>query len=146
MTYRLLAILLLAVLPVLGAEAEILKVLPHFVDAKGLHTLSPSLFERDAYQAHLRENPELIAALRYDVQWKGPRGPMTLRVELRGTKTGIATARTFETDVKADLFFSTWSSLRIDQKTYAEIGPIIAWRATLWRDDQQLAEQKSFLW
>ena len=54
--------------------------------------------------------------------------------------------RTFETDIQDDRFFSTWSSLRIDQKTYEEIGPIIAWRASLWRDGQKLAEQESFLW
>ena len=38
--------------------ARITKVLPHLLDDKGRHTLSPSLYERDAYQAELRKNPD----------------------------------------------------------------------------------------
>ena len=33
------------------AASKISKVLPHLLDKQGRHTLSPSLLERDAYQA-----------------------------------------------------------------------------------------------
>ena len=55
-----------------AAEGRIVKVLPHYLDAKGRHTLAPSLYERDAYQAHLRKNPDLCKALRFDIHWKTP--------------------------------------------------------------------------
>ena len=51
--------------------ARVVKVLPHFLDLQGRHTLSPSLFERDAYQALLRKNPGQRSAVRFDVQCKG---------------------------------------------------------------------------
>ncbi|RME89825.1 MAG: hypothetical protein D6766_14185, partial [Verrucomicrobia bacterium] len=37
---------------------RIAKVLPHWLDREGRHALAPSLFERDAYQHHLRTHPE----------------------------------------------------------------------------------------
>ena len=42
--------------------------------------------------------------------------------------------------------FRQWSSLEVDNKTFQESGDVIAWRATLWAGDLQIAEQKSFLW
>ncbi len=54
-----------------AASGKVLKVLPHFLDLQGRHALSPSLFERDAYQAHLRKNPAEVSALRFDVEWSG---------------------------------------------------------------------------
>ena len=56
------ALLLLALFTVAagsGGSGRILKVLPHLLDGKGHHTLSPSLLERDAYQAELRLHPEI---------------------------------------------------------------------------------------
>jgi hypothetical protein len=41
-------------LPAPAATGRLMKVLPEYLDAKGLTSLSPSLFERDAYQAILR--------------------------------------------------------------------------------------------
>src|SRR6185369_13028943 len=44
-----------------GAHAEsakVLKVLPLFLDQKGRESISPSLFDRDAYQVLLRDKPE----------------------------------------------------------------------------------------
>jgi hypothetical protein len=130
-----------------AAEARIVKVLPHLLDSKGRNALAPSLFERDAYQAHLRDFPEKVSALRFDVQYKaGGRDPLVLRIEVRGSKMAVNHSRIFETDVKPHRFFSSWGALHLDKKTYDEIGNIVAWRATLWRDGEQIAEQLSFLW
>ena len=51
------ALLVFGVANAAHAEAKISKVLPHWLDKKGRHTLSPSLFERDAYQAQLPRQP-----------------------------------------------------------------------------------------
>ena len=48
----------------------VVKVLPLFLDLKGHDALSPSLFDRDAYQAFLRQNTNDISAIRFDVLWK----------------------------------------------------------------------------
>ena len=57
-------------LPAVAATGRVIKVLPHFLDLKGRHSLSPSLYDRDAYQAQLRQHPEQRSALRFDVHWK----------------------------------------------------------------------------
>jgi hypothetical protein len=129
-------------------DAKILKVLPHFLDAKGRHTLSPSLYERDAYQARLRNHPELVSGLRFDVQWK-PRGSkgkdLKLRLELRGGKAD-SKPMTIEEKVKAKGLFTTWSKLSMSKQQFQTLGGITAWRATLWDGEKMLNESKSFLW
>jgi hypothetical protein len=133
--------------PLRAAEARILKVLPHLLDAKGRNALAPSLFERDAYQAYLRQNPAEISALRFDVQYKAPAGkPLVLRIELRGAKMAIGQSRVFETDIEPRRLFSSWGELHLGKKLYDEIGQIQAWRATLRDGDLELAELTSFLW
>ena len=39
------------------AVAKVIKALPQFLDQQGQSALSPSLFDRDAYQACLRKHP-----------------------------------------------------------------------------------------
>src|SRR5438445_2693263 len=82
--------LLAAALPASAATGRLMKVLPHFLDVDGRHTVSPSLYDRDAYQAFLRNHPEQRSGVRFDVQWKahGTAGPLKLRVELRGMAKG----------------------------------------------------------
>src|SRR5687768_7947766 len=73
----------------LHPDARISKVLPHFLDRDGKHTLWPSLYERDAYQAHLRKTPEERSGLRLDILWKAKKvssAKLVLRAELRGLK------------------------------------------------------------
>ena len=128
---------------------RILKVLPHFLDLEGRHTINPSLFDRDAYQFELRHHPELRSGLRFDVLWKtspGTPAAVTVKLELRGTKAPeqapvILTARGF-----ARGGFSQWTRIPIRGKDYEALGELLAWRVTLWKDDQQVAEQTSFLW
>jgi len=72
-----------------AASGRITKVLPHLLDPQGRHTLSPSLYERDAYQAFLRANPDRCSGLRFNVQWKTREiavSGLKLRIELRGSK------------------------------------------------------------
>ena len=130
-----------------AAPAKIIKVLPHLLDRDGRHSLSPSLYERDAYQAFLRKNPALCSGLRFDVQWKAKRAagtPLLLRVEIRGEKNALPLV--LELAARRDRSSSRWNSLRVDGDSYRKIGDVIAWRATLWEDDRLVAEQNSFLW
>ena len=149
MIWRALILLLLSVSLAEAAEAKILKVLPHLLDREGRHTLSPSLYERDAYQVHLRENEELISALRFDIQYKGPRpapDDLVMKIEIRGSGTGLAETETFEAKVKPTGFFAKWAGIVLDREAYQRIGEIIAWRVTLWSGGLIVAEEESFLW
>ena len=148
--FKLLPLVLLFSASALGTEAvnvRIIKVLPHLLDRDGRHTLSPSLYERDAYQAFLRKNPDQCSGLRFDVQWKAKRVAGTrllLRVEIRGSKE--AKAVLVEQPARPNHWYRRWSSLRVDGASYQKVGEVIAWRATLWKGDRLVAEQKSFLW
>lgn len=132
-----------------AVTGRVIKVLPMLLDQKGRAALSPSLFDRDAYQAKLRENTNLISTIRYDVLWSASRASdtnLTIRVELRGLDTNnLPKLKTLETRVKPG-FFHTWTNLKLDREDYQQFSAITAWRATLWDDDRILGEQKSFLW
>ncbi len=130
-----------------AGSGKVLKVLPHFLDQQGRHALSPSLFERDAYQAHLRKTPAEVSTLRFDVNWSAGGTPANLRirVEARGGKAA-AQPKVLETTVKPGWSGSTWSAVTLDKDAYQLLGGVVAWRVTLWDGDQMLAEQKSFLW
>ncbi|MEP6662703.1 MAG: hypothetical protein ABJC04_03465 [Verrucomicrobiota bacterium] len=131
-----------------AAEPALKKVLPHFIDAKGRNSVSPSLYERDAYQFYLRNNPEKRAGIRFDVEWRGTsKGrKLKLRVEMRGVKSDAIHTETLETIVEKKGWFSTWSSVVLRDDAYKTFGELAAWHATLWDGDQQLSELKSFLW
>ncbi len=131
-------------------SAHIIKVLPHYLDEKGRHSLSPSLYERDAYQALLRNQPEKVTALRFDVNWKA-RGLKrsdrpVLKLELRSSQRDLSNPLVLERTVRPPRMFRAWSSLRLEGDAYRDFGQMIAWRATLWRGQEMLAELKSFLW
>jgi len=136
----------------LGLQAgspRIIKVLPHYLDKQSRHSLSPSLYERDAYQEFLRKNPDERAALRFDVNWTAKRSGsqrLLLRVELRSSGRDPADPIVLERMVRPARLFHTWSSLILEGDQYKEFGRLIAWRASLWRGKDLLAEQKSFLW
>ena len=130
-----------------AATGKIAKVLPHWLDLQGRHTLHPSLYERDAYQAHLRKHPAECSALRFDVRWKADKTgsiPITLRIEMRGSRE----PKPFIVESKLDRrpWYKRWTSLKLEGEDFKKAGEITAWRASLWQGDQLLAEQKSFLW
>ena len=132
-----------------AGSGKVIKVLPHFLDANGKHTISPSLYDRDAYQAMLRKNPEKRSGIRYDVNWRarGTAGEVKLRVELRGIAQGnIPRTKTIEAVVKPSNGTSRWDGVALTGGEFKNFGEVTAWRVTLWDGDTQLAEQKSFLW
>jgi hypothetical protein len=133
-----------------AATGRVVKVLPHFLDLEGRHTIAPSLYDRDAYQAILRQHPEKRSGVRFDIQWKAhgtAAAPLTLRVELRGTAKGdLPTHMILETGVKPGGWFSHWIALPLAGAEYKKFGDVTAWRVTLWEGGRLLSEQKSFLW
>ncbi len=148
--YFTLVLFLATTLSSVAATGKVVKVLPHFLDRQGRHMLSPSLYDRDAYQAELRKNPEQRSGVRFDVQWRGRSAikneAATLRVELRGTAKGdLPTQLVLETPVKIT-GTGHWARLNLTGEAYKNFGEITAWRVTLWAGDQLIGEQKSFLW
>lgn len=132
-----------------GATGRVIKVLPLFLDLQGHDATSPSLFDRDAYQAYLRQHTNEISAVRVDVLWKASRlngAQLKLRAQLRGIGTdGLPRQATLESNV-APRFFRRWNSLTLGGADWKQFGSLIAWRITLWDGDRLLGEQKSFLW
>ncbi|MEW6305235.1 MAG: hypothetical protein AB1705_17295 [Verrucomicrobiota bacterium] len=149
---RVLALLLLLGLPFVSeaaTTARIVKVLPHLLDKQGRHALSPSLYERDAYQSVLRANPELCSGLRFDVQWRGTglsKKNLRMKVEIRAGASSLGQPVVIEQPVKPNGILGYWAAVTLDGEAYQKAGKIVAWRVTLWDGDTQLAEQKSFLW
>jgi hypothetical protein len=133
-----------------AATARVIKVLPQFLDLKGRHALSPSLYDRDAYQVYLRLHTNDISGMRFAVQWEASGAsatPLTLRVEIRGITHGDLPPKiVLEQEVKRGGWFSHWASLPLTGSDYKKIGEVTAWRSTLWNGDLLLSEQKSFLW
>lgn len=147
-------LLLLALLfltpPVRAESGRVIKVLPHFLDRYGRHALSPSLYDRDAYQAELRRNPERRSSMRFNVQWRA-RGlrdaDLNLRLEVRGTKTEDEfRPAVFETRVRPRRLLSRWTPIVIAAEDFTRLGEVVAWRVSLWHGDTLLSEQRSFLW
>ena len=137
--------------PAGAATGRVLKVLPHYLDLKGRHALSPSLYDRDAYQAQLRQHPEQRSALRFDVLWRArssTNGKLKLRAELRGIARGeLPREATLESEVEVKASgTSRWSALKLEGENYKNLGEVTAWRVTLWDGEQLVGEQKSFLW
>ena len=133
-----------------AVEGHVFKVLPQFLDQQGREALTPSLYDRDAYQAHLRQNPTNVSTMRFAVQWKvsfSKSDARKLRVELRGAeKGGLPSEATLELPLPKRHAFSHWDYVVFDKDKYKAFGEVTAWRVTLWEGDQMLAEQKSFLW
>ncbi len=133
----------------LGADGKIAKVLPHFLDQQGRHTLYPSLFERDAYQHHLRQNSKKQSGIRFDIKWKADGSkdaPFQLKVALRGSKAYRTEPYVITKEVEPKGWFGTWSKLPLTGKSFDKMGKLMAWRVTLWHKNEQLDEQTSFLW
>jgi hypothetical protein len=142
--------LLLAIAPAsFAAQGRVIKVLPLYLDSKGRDSLNPSLYERDAYQAVLRQHPNQRSALRFAVQWKAHDvdWPKTrLVVETRGVKENTIISRTIDYTLNKGGFFSKWAHVDISGQNFQTMGELAAWRVTLWEGDHKLGEQKSFLW
>ena len=127
-----------------GSGTSVVKVLPHYLDASGNHSDGPTLLHRDVYQDKLRKNPELVRAVRYDVNWRGI-GKVKLRLELRSTKAGAETMVIERVETTSGRR-THWTPILIDDATYKTFGQPESWRVSLWQGETQVGEQKSFLW
>jgi hypothetical protein len=132
-------------------QGHVSKVLPHLLDLQGRHTVSPSLFDRDAYQAYLKQHPEAVSGIRYDVRWRAQRvpenQPILVRLELQGMFEGkFPRQRTLEQTFTGRAAWGEWTGLALTGPEYADFGKITAWRVTLWCGEELLDEYKSFLW
>ena len=127
-----------------GSGTSVVKVLPHYLDASGNHSDGPTLLHRDVYQANLRKNPELVRAVRYDVNWRGV-GEIKVRLELRSTKAGAKTMVIERVETTSGRR-AHWTPILIDAATYKTFGQPESWRVSLWQGETQVGEQKSFLW
>jgi len=133
-----------------ATEGRVIKVLPQFLDKKGKSTVSPSLYDRDAYQSYLLHHPKDCTGLRFAVQWKAKAsggGPLKLRVEIRGIAKGdLPKEDKIELEVHQRHWFSHWAVVSLTGEQYKAFGSVTAWRTTLWDGNELLSEQKSFLW
>lgn len=148
---QLLTVLILFVtLASFGAvTGKVVKVLPFYLDEQGRIAKSPSLFDRDAYQAYLREHTNQISGIRYDVLWKAGKSEgekLKVQVELRGTlEGGLPKSKILVVEI-AEGKSGDWTEIKLTGDEYKNFGPIVAWRTTLWSGADQVGEQKSFLW
>jgi len=136
--------------PLPAASGSVIKVLPHFLDSKGRHTITPNLFERDSYQVYLRKNPKLRSGMRFDIQWKS-KGPVSnslkLKVEMRGIAQGdLPKQFVLEQKIAPSGWLGSWTSVPFIGTEYKAFGEVTSWRVTLWDSDQLLGQQQSFLW
>lgn len=130
-----------------AVSGRVIKVLPFLLDTNGVESKSPSLFDRDAYQAYLLVHTNDVSGMRFDVLWKAEKSPdLKLRVELRGVgQTNQPTVKTLEMPVHAG-YFRKWTEFPLTGDDYKNVGNVVAWRVTLWDGDNQVGEQQSFLW
>ncbi len=147
----LILLLALLALPAAGATGRVIKVLPEFLDQQGRTSLSPSLYERDAYQARLRTDPKARAGLRYYIQWKTKGAiwePLRLRLEVRGVAEGNLPKELVldEPLVNKRTRFSRWTKVTLNKEQYQHLVSVTAWRVTLWEGGHLLGEQQSILW
>jgi hypothetical protein len=133
-----------------AATGRVVKVLPQFLDLKGRNSTTPSLYQRDTYQAYLRVHTNECSGMRFVVQWKikgKAAAPLKVQVELRGVARGdFPRHRVLEKLVQPHGWFGYWAELDLLGEDYKDFGKVTAWRATLWEGATMLGEQKSFLW
>ncbi len=145
------ALLSFTVLPCFSFE--ITKVIPQFKDQKGRVALSPSLFERDAYQASLRRDPTKTSGMifRVHVRRLGASKqsnlppPELLRLEVRGKDTTKA-ATTVDLKLAPEVAKRNWHFINLGRADFEKLGSVTAWRVSLWREGKLISSQTSFLW
>jgi hypothetical protein len=141
---------LAAALSAPAATGRVIKVLPQFLDLKGRNSSSPSLYERDAFQAFLRQHTNQISTVKFNIQWRTagkPAGPVKLRVELHGIlRNELPEELVLEKPVEPSGWFGRWTAISLRPEEFQKLGEVTGWRVTLWENGQRLGEQQSFLW
>ena len=129
--------------------SRLIKVLPHLLDSELRSARAPSLYQRDAYQAYLRQHPEQVSTVRFDVQSKvfrrdasEPRLRLTLRMANRIESDPVVV----EAPVKAGVWGRSWQSLQVDPEIYRAGGKVVAWRIEMLKNGAIVDSQSSFLW
>src|ERR1017187_2466325 len=113
----LIVLLLLAALPAFADGIEkgrIVKMLPLFLDLKGHDAVSPSLYDRDAYQAYLHQHTNEISAVRFDFLWQVENpsaAKYQLRIELRGIGAGGKPTQAMLDEEAPPPLLRRWNSL-----------------------------------
>ncbi len=139
----------LLVFSVQAGSVKIFKVLPHYLDKDGHNTLSPSLFERDRYQALLRLDQTKCLTIRFDVQWRNTLknfDDLSITVEMRGPKTNSPTISFSEKISSRKSIWSHWTKIRIPEESFRELEGLEAWRVLIKDGDEVLKEERSFMW
>lgn len=134
-----------------GATGSLLKVLPEFLDLKGRNSLSPSLYERDVYQASLRDHPERRSGIRFYIEWRSRKPlwePLLVRLELRGAAQGRLPRQLVLERSAANPGgpLSHWVEIPLTGDQYKSFGSVTAWRVTLWEGQTLIGREQSFLW
>lgn len=133
-----------------AVSGRVLKVLPLLMDLKGRTQTSPSLYERDAFQAMLRGHPAMQSGIEFAVEVKvsGPKETkLTMRIEARGGLKGqFPTQVVLEKSVTPTGMFSSWTSIKLTGDDFKKFGEVSAWRVSLWDGSRKVHEEKSFLW
>jgi hypothetical protein len=132
-----------------AVTGRVVKMLPLFLDLKGRDAVSPSLYDRDAYQFYLRQHTNEVSAIRFDVLWSASNAKdakLKLRLELRGVGPDNLPRQTTLEQTVTPHFFRHWTSFTIAGDDYKKFGEVTSWRVTLWSENGMFAEQKSFLW
>ncbi len=145
-------------LPASGRHLK--KVHFFWLDHQGQYSEHPSMFERDAYQAYLRENPEEIHGLRVAILVAGTRS------KLLTSKLELLIQGPPSPDPREPLSFELNLSERQDRKLrrwiYWDIDPVIpsssattpplhpesvvSWQLTLFKDGMPQDRIQSYLW
>jgi hypothetical protein len=125
---------------------KVLKVLPQYLDLKGRASLSPSLYDRDTYQAQLRNHPDQRSGIVFHVRWRADK-ELTMRIEARGVIRGKTPSLvTVDQPVTKHGGFGNWTKTVISGDDFKQLESLTAWRVSLWDGGELVSEYKSFLW
>lgn len=145
-----------------SAGRHLKKVLFFWLDEKGQYAQHPSMFERDAYQAFLRENPEEIHGLKVATLLAGTRsklakGELVLKIKGPPSLTPVEdTVYRLDLSDKQDRRLRRWIYWEVDPVSEDEsssaaedkMSPdkIVAWQLTLLLDGVAVDRVQSYLW
>ena len=145
-----------------SAGRHLKKVLFFWLDEKGQYAQHPSMFERDAYQAYLRENPEEIHGLKVATLLAGTRsklanGELVLKIKGPPSLTPVEdTVYRLDLSDKQDRRLRRWVYWEVDPVSEDEstsaaedkMSPdkIVAWQLTLLLDGVAVDRVQSYLW
>lgn len=129
---------------------RVTKALVHYLDLNGKHTLSPSPFERDCYQAILRLNREKCSTMCFDIQWRNTLtdfgDDLTITVEARAGGVDSEVVSVTQPIRGKKSIWSHWTRVKLSEEDFERLQTVSAWRILI-RDGNDLVEEfRSFMW